>query len=157
MDLLYCLGVYKLGESNAARIFIFRMWIGYGFDATEIAMVWINNGFSFINEHWERVFYAYLALIFLAGIILTVLISRFDTHSERVVYMIGYFKLTSLVTAGFIFFQLYLRDKRDPLSLVLMVVTGTDMALNFIEMAAGFAGLDQNRVAPLIGMNTPKD
>lgn len=154
MDTLYCIGVYKLGESNAARIFIFRMWIGYGFDAAQIAMAWINTGFTFMNDHWRNVFLAYLAFIFVAALILTFLISRYEHKADRVVYLIGYFKLTATVTACFIFFQLYFQDKRDPLSLVLMVVTGADIAINFIEMAAGFAGLDQNRIAPLIGSDT---
>lgn len=61
---------------------------------------------------------------------------------------LAYFKLTSTVNAAFIFFQLYIQDQRDGIAVFLLVVTGIDMSLDFIEMAAGCAALGINSVYP---------
>jgi hypothetical protein len=46
----------------------------------------------------------------------------------------AYFKLTSAVNAGFIFFQLWYSGNRDAIVITLLVFTGIDIALNLIEM-----------------------
>jgi hypothetical protein len=49
-------------------------------------------------------------------------------------YFMAYFKLTSAVNAGFIFFQLWYSGNRDAIVITLLVFTGIDIALNLIEM-----------------------
>lgn len=104
MDIFYCFGVYKFGESNVVRIFIFCMWIGYGFDVIEIVMVWINIGFNFMSDYWRNVFFVYFVLIFVVVLVLMFLILCYEYKLERVVYLIGYFKLIVIVIVCFIFF-----------------------------------------------------
>jgi hypothetical protein len=126
------------------------MWIGYGFDAGEIAAVMVNQGFVYSNTTWMYVFYFYLAFVIIIAFILTASFKLSEEVSDSKLHScFAFFKLTATITAGFIFFQLYLQDNREPLTVFLMVVTGADMSLNFVEMAAGCASLGLNMVYPL--------
>lgn len=137
--------------------FLFRMWIGYGFDAAEIAAVMVNPGFVYENDTWMYVFYFYLAFVIIIGFILTMSFKLSEEVSDNKLHScFAFFKLTSAVTAGVIFFQLFLQDDRDPLTIFIMVVTGADMSLDFVEMAAGCASLGFNMVYPL-EMNKPEE
>lgn len=80
------------------------MWIGYGFDVIEIVMVWINIGFNFMSDYWRNVFFVYFVLIFVVVLVLMFLILCYEYKLERVVYLIGYFKLIVIVIVCFIFF-----------------------------------------------------
>lgn len=129
--------------------FLFRMWIGYGFDAGEVAAVMVNPGFVYSNATWTYVFYFYLAFVVIIAFILTASFKLSEEVSDsRLHSCFAFFKLTSTITAGFIFFQLFLQDDREPLTIFIMVVTGADMSLDFIEMAAGCASLGFNTVYP---------
>ena len=137
--------------------FLFRMWIGYGFDAAEIAAVMVNPGFVYENDTWMYVFYFYLAFVIIIGFILTMSFKLSEDVSDSKLHScFAFFKLTSAVTAGVIFFQLFLQDDRDPLTIFIMVVTGADMSLDFVEMAAGCASLGFNIVYPL-DMSKPEE
>lgn len=59
--------------------------------------------------------------------------------------LFGFFKLTSIVNAAMIFFQLYLQDQRDEVAIILLVVTGIDIGFDFLEMSAGCAALGMNK------------
>ena len=59
----------------------------------------------------------------------------------------GYFKLTSAVNAGIIFFMLFFSDdKNKPVVLALEIVTGIDIGFNLIQMGFGFAGFNVQRL-----------
>lgn len=61
----------------------------------------------------------------------------------------AYFKLTSIINAAFIFFQLFFQSQKDGTATFLLVVTGIDMSFDFVEMAAGCAALGVNSVYPI--------
>lgn len=150
MDIPLVIAKKLYSGKKIPTFFLFRMWIGYGFDAAEIAAVMVNPGFVYSNTTWMYVFYFYLAFVVIIGFILTVSFKLSEEVSDNKLHScFAFFKLTSAVTAGVIFFQLYLQDNRDPLTIFIMVVTGADMSLNFVEMAAGCASLGFNMVYPL--------
>lgn len=150
MDIPLVIAKKLYSGKKIPTFFLFRMWIGYGFDAAEIAAVMVNPGFVYSNTTWMYVFYFYLAFVVIIGFILTVSFKLSEEISDNKLHScFAFFKLTSAVTAGVIFFQLYLQDDRDPLTIFIMVVTGADMSLDFVEMAAGCASLGFNMVYPL--------
>lgn len=143
--------VQKLyGSEKYPTFFIFRMWIGYGFDAAEFTAVMIRYGLVYASVAWMYIFYVYLALLVLAAFVMTVVFRIKKIVSEKKVHScFAYFKLTSTISAVFIFFQLYLQGQRDGMAIFLLVVTGIDMSLDFVEMAAGCAALGINSVYPI--------
>lgn len=133
------------------RIFIFRMWVGYCFDAGEVAFLWIYIGISYISDIWRYVFYGYCGFLGLVAFLLTFIMVQciLGTDLRRykaVPYVMAYFKLSSAVNAGFIFFQLWNSGNRDVIVIVLLVFTGIDMGLDMIEMGLGFAGLSSDKI-----------
>lgn len=150
MDIPLILAKKLYASKKYSTFFIFRMWIGYGFDAAEFAAVIIRYGFIFVSEEWIYVFYVYLGLLGLIAFIMTVVFRVKQNVTDRTVAScLAYFKLTSTINAALIFFQLYLQGQRDPVAIFLLVVTGIDMGLDFLEMAAGCAALGVNMVYPL--------
>lgn len=103
------------------------------------------------------VFFTYLGLLVLVAFIMTVVFRVKQNISERKVHScLAYFKLTSTVNAAMIFFQLYLQSQRDEIAIFILVVTGIDMGLDFLEMAAGCAALGVNMVYPLDSRESPE-
>lgn len=150
MDIPLVLAKKLYASKKYSTFFIFRMWIGYGFDAAEFTAVIIRYGFVYASVEWMYVFYVYLGLLALSAFIMTVVFRVTKISSEKRVHScLAYFKLTSAVNAALIFFQLYLQDERDGIAIFLLVVTGIDMGLDFLEMAAGCAALGVNTVYPL--------
>lgn len=72
MDIPLVIAKKLYSGKKIPSFFLFRMWIGYGFDAAEIAAVMVNPGFVYSNTTWMYVFYFYLAFVVIIGFILTV-------------------------------------------------------------------------------------
>lgn len=150
MDIPLVLAKKLYASKKYSTFFIFRMWIGYGFDAAEFTAVIIRYGFVYTSVEWMYVFYVYMGLLALVAFIMTVVYRVKQNISDKKVHScLAYFKLTSTVNAALIFFQLYLQGQRDEVAIFLLVVTGIDMGLDFLEMAAGCAALGVNMVYPL--------
>lgn len=133
------------------RIFILRMWVGYCFDAGEVAFLWKHFGIYFTNELWRYIFYGYCGFLGLVAIFLTIvmiqcIIGRDLRRYRAVPYFMAYFKLTSAVNAGFVFFQLWNTGCREVVVIVFLAITGIDMLLDLIEMGLGFAGLNSEKI-----------
>lgn len=153
MDLSF-LGLERIfgkEPQKVVRVFIFRMWCGYCFDAGEMAFLWIYIGITYISEIWQYVFYGYcgfqglVALLLTFGMIKCIIGTDLRRYSA-IPYFMAYFKLTSAVNAGFIFFQLWFSGNRDAVVITLMVFTAIDIALDLIEMGLGFAGLNAEKI-----------
>lgn len=143
--------IFGKEPQNVVRVFLFRMWCGYSFDAGEMAFLWIHVGISYISEIWWYVFYGYCGFLGLVALLLTCgmikcIIGTDLRRYTAIPYFMAYFKLTSAVNAGFIFFQLWFSGNRDAVVITLMVFTGIDMALDLIEMELGFAGLNSEKI-----------
>lgn len=119
-------------EDYIPSIFTFRMWAGYGFDGAEFTAVALTYGFVYIKVEFMYIFYAYVALLVVAGLTITVLLK---TGSECVNIAIIFFKITATFNAAFVFFQLYLQQQRESLVYFLLVVSGIDMCLDFLGFA----------------------
>uniref|UniRef100_K1PUG8 Uncharacterized protein n=1 Tax=Magallana gigas TaxID=29159 RepID=K1PUG8_MAGGI len=90
--------------------FIFRMWIGYGFDAAEFTIVNVRYGFVYSSVEWMYVFYVYLGLLVPVAFLMTVIFRIKKPVSEKKVHScFAYFKLTSIINAAFVFFQLFFK------------------------------------------------
>jgi hypothetical protein len=154
MDVPLVLAKKLYSAKKYSTFFIFRLWIGYGFDAAEFTAVMIRYGFDYVSVEWMYVLYVYLGLLALVAFIITIVFRLKDAIPDRKVHSaLAYFKLTATVNAALIFFQLYLQGQRDEIAIFLMVVTGIDMGLDFMEMAAGCAALGVNVVYPLDNKN----
>lgn len=128
MDIPLILAKKLYDSKKYSTFFIFRMWIGYGFDAAEFTAVIIRYGFVYASVEWMYVFYVYMGLLALVAFIMTVVFRVNQIISVKKVHScLAYFKLTSIINAAFIFFQLYLQDQRDGIAIFLLVVTGIDM------------------------------
>uniref|UniRef100_K1PMW7 Uncharacterized protein n=1 Tax=Magallana gigas TaxID=29159 RepID=K1PMW7_MAGGI len=150
MDIPLILVQKLYGSKKYSKFFIFRMWIGYGFDAAEFTAVMIQYGFVYASVEWMYVFYVYLGLLVLVAFVMTVIFRiKKIVSKKKVSSCLAYFKLTSIINAAFVFFQLYLQGQRDGMATFLLVVTGIDMSLDFLEMAAGCAALGINSVYPI--------
>lgn len=131
----FVLGHIFKKEENA--IMIFRLLVGYGFDGAEFTAAALTYGFAYTTEDWMYIFYGYIGLLVIASVILTILLATGE--SNFVAITIFFFKITSIINAAFVFFQLYLPQQRDPFLYVLLVVTGMDMCLDFLEFALNCA------------------
>lgn len=110
----------------------------------------IRYGFVYASVEWMYEFYVYLGLLVLVAFVMTVIFRiKKNSFGKKVHSCLAYFKLTSTVSAAFIFFQLYLQGQRDGMATFLLVVTGIDMSLDFLEMATGCAALGINSVYPI--------
>ncbi|KAJ8307026.1 hypothetical protein KUTeg_015110 [Tegillarca granosa] len=161
----YIMAYFKLTSIiNAGFVFfqelrskhvLLRIWIGYGLDAVELVAVWLGLGFKFLSDLWWQAFIAYLVLIFAILVVVTMVTAcknatkRQGSH-RALLYLIGYFKLTFAINAAFVFFQVFLQEQRDAGLYVVLVISGIDIALNYVEMAAGFAGLELIKTATKI-------
>lgn len=147
--------VFLKNKELRSKHVLLRFWIGYGLDAVEFVAVWLGLGFKFSSDLWWQAFIAYLVLIFAILVVVTIVtacknaIKRLGSH-RALLYLIGYFKLTFAINAAFIFFQVFLQDRRDAGLYVILVISGIDIALNYVEMAAGFAGLELIKTATKI-------
>ena len=144
-------GIFGKEPQKIVRIFILRMWVGYCFDAGEIAFLRIHDGITFISDTWRYVFYGYCGFLGFMAFNLTFtliqcIIGRDLRRYKVVPYLFAYFKLTSAVNAGFVFFQLWNSGNRDRLVIKLMVYTGIDIGFDLIQMGLGFAGLDAEKM-----------
>lgn len=149
-------------KKHTSKFFIFRMWIGYGLDATAIAIAWMEFGFHFYSDAWRIIFIVYLALLVLIGIILTIFTGWRDAKGKPdnykwVKYIMAYFKLTSIINAGFVFFQVFSSGRRDIPAILLLTIAGIDMAMNFFEMAASLAGFECKEINPIAQVDAEKD
>lgn len=154
MDIPLILAKKLYASKKYSTFFIFRLWIGYGFDAAEFTAVMIRYGFVYVSVEWTYVLYVYLGLLALVAFIITIVFRMNQIVSDRKVHScLAYFKLTSTINSALIFFQLYLQGQRDEVAIFLLVVTGIDMSLDFIEMAAGCAALGVNMVYPMDNRN----
>lgn len=145
MDILLFLIQKLYHDEINSTFFIFRMWLGYGFDAAEFVSVMIRYGFVYANIVWMYVFFGYLGLLVLVALLITVVLREFKISDRKISSCLAYFKLTSIVNAAMIFFQLYLQDQRDEVAIILLVVTGIDIGFDFLEMSAGCAALGMNK------------
>lgn len=139
--------VFLKNKELRSKHVLLRVWIGYGLDAVEIVAVWLGLGFTFLNDLWWQAFIAYLVLMFAILVVVTIVTAcknaiKRPSSYRALLYLIGYFKLTFAINAAFVFFQVYLQEKRDAGLYIILVISGIDLALNYIEMAAGFAGLE---------------
>lgn len=155
--------VFGHSPRKIVRFFIARMWIGYAIDAGEFAFTWIIVGMNFYSELWKWLFYGYVGGIGLVAFIITFSMifcilrgkeedGRIKRH-KKVPYFMGYFKLTSAVNAGIVFFTLHyfgdkpgLTDAEEMAILAIKIHSGIDMGVNLIEMGLGFAGLNTQRL-----------
>lgn len=148
---------FGFSPRKAVRYFLARMWIGYAFDAGEFAFTWIYVGMNWISDNWKWGFYGYVGGVGFLALLITLLMvccilrgKEADGRIKRykkIPYVMGYFKLTSAVNAGIIFFTLYYSDdKNEPEVLAIIILSGIDMGVNLIEMAFGLAGLSSQRL-----------
>jgi hypothetical protein len=85
------------------------------------------------------VFYGYCGFLGLVAILLTItfiqcIIGKDSRRYNIVPYIMTYFKLTSAINAGFVFFNLWYSGNRDDTVVVLMVFTGIDIGLDIVEI-----------------------
>lgn len=150
MDIPLILAQKLYASEKYPTFFIFRMWIGYGFDAAEFTIVNVRYGFVYSSVEWMYVFYVYLGLLVLVAFLMTMIFRIKKPVSEKKVHScFAYFKLTSIINAAFVFFQLFFQSQKDGTATFLLVVTGIDMSFDFVEMAAGCAALGVNSVYPI--------
>lgn len=125
------------------NLIIARMWIGYGIDAAQLTAAVLSNGFRFLPSELEFLFYSYLGILIVVAFVITVVIRIYknDITNNKLHSIMAYFKLTALVNAGVLFFQLYLQENRESLTIFLLVIAGFDIAFNFLEMALNCAAV----------------
>lgn len=131
--------IFGKDPQTIARIFLLRMWSGYCFDAGEITFLSIYVGINYKSDIWRYVFYGYCGFLGLVAMLLTItfvqcIIGQDSRRYNVVPYIMTYFKLTSAINAGFVFFQLWYSGNRDDVVIVLMVFTGIDLALDIIKL-----------------------
>lgn len=131
--------IFGKDPQTIARIFLLRMWTGYCFDAGEITFLSIYVGINYKSDTWRFVFYGYGGFLGLIAMILTItfiqcIIGQDSRRYNVVPYIMTYFKLTSAINAGFVFFHLWYSGNRDNVVIVLMVFTGIDLGLDIIEI-----------------------
>ena len=133
------------------NLIITRMWIGYGFDAAQITAAVLNKGFWKLPSDLEFLYYLYPTFMVVVAFLLTICIRCYkrDITENKYQSVMAYFKLTAFMNAGVLFFLLYLQEDREPLIIILLVIAGIDMILNFLEMALNCgAARFQQKVTP---------
>lgn len=132
----------RIFEKGGNGIVIFRLYVGYGFDGAEFTAAALTYGFAYTTVYWMYIFYGYIGLLVIASVILTMLLAADVSNSIEITII--FFKITSIINAAFVFFQLYLQQQRDPFLYVLLAVTGTDIGLDFLEFALNCGFLAKN-------------
>lgn len=83
MDIPLILAQKLYASEKYPTFFIFRMWIGYGFDAAEFTIVNVRYGFVYSSVEWMYVFYVYLGLLVLVAFLMTVIFRIKKPVSEK--------------------------------------------------------------------------
>lgn len=105
MDILFVIVKKFYFGKKIFIFFLFRMWIGYGFDVVEIVVVMVNFGFVYLNIIWMYVFYFYLVFVVIISFILMVLFKLSEEIFDNKLYFcFVFFKLILVVMVGVIFF-----------------------------------------------------
>lgn len=154
--------IFGFSPRKAVRFFLARMWIGYALDAGGFAFIGIYNDID-IDRSWvtttlKWAFYGYAGGIILIAILITFLMiacilsgketdGRLKRH-KKIPYFMAYFKLTSAVNAGIVFYTLYFKadDRSHPAVLAILILSGIDMGMDLLEMAFGCAGIGTQRL-----------
>lgn len=149
------------------------MWIGYVFDAGEFAFLWIYLEYKndiriyYHNDFWKYISYGYCGFLLLVALFMTVVfiqcIIGVDLRRPRAIpFCMAYFKLTSAVNAGFVFFNIW-RNCRSVDGIIISVVTGLDTFVDLIEMGLVFVGLNSEKIEkrqvevhPVVEVSPPK-
>ena len=131
--------IFGKDPQTIARIFVLRMWSGYCFDVGEITFLSLYVGINYKSDTWRYVFYGYCGFLGLVAMLLTItfiqcIIGKDSRRYNIVPYIMTYFKLTSAINAGFVFFHLWYSGNRDDVVVVLMVFTGIDIGLDILEI-----------------------
>lgn len=129
----------RIFEDRENAILIFRLYVGYGFHGAEFTAAALTYGFAYTTVVWMYIFYGYIGLLVIASVIFTILLATDKSNSVEITIL--FFKITSIINAAFVFFQLYLQQQRDPFLYVLLAVTGKDIGLDFLEFALNCAFL----------------